>query len=80
MIWSWSRATKLGNGLENKMHPCPNCGKPTWGTACVCGYDGAKPAPAPVRGKLLAGVCLILIVVVMVFLITMAVAANLGWF
>jgi len=46
------------------------------GNKCVlCGY--IRPAPAPVRGKLLAGVCIALIVVVM--LATVIAAVNPGW-
>ena len=60
-----------------RQHHCPECGSPIWGTACaLCGY-GLRPAPAPVRGQLLAGVCIILIIVVM---LTAVIAANHGWF
>lgn len=62
-----------------QQHPCPDCGNPIWGSACyVCGY-GCRPAPAPVRGKLQAVVCVALIVVMMIFLVTMVVVENFGW-
>ena len=55
---------------------CPECGCRMLGNKCVlCGY--IRPAPAPVRGKLLAGVCIALIVVVM--LATVIAAVNPGW-
>ncbi len=82
--WSQPRF-RLGSlqprtGLEAgiKMNNCPDCGAPMpWGTECaVCRY-GSRLVPAPVKGKLLASVCMFLIIVIM--LTTMIAATHPGW-